>query len=280
MRHPDGLPAWAPPSLQGVGYLGTCTDAEALAGEAWLAEQGCTSVRGPVEGATWYAYRVNQGPHRRPAFYGEPVLTEDPWPARGYAPCARYSSTLVPHAVSSAKARAVATRREPEGWSMVDLEELGATESTLRLLHRLSHDAFAEAFSFTPLPWVEFEALYRPLLSMVDPRLVVFARDPEGRVAGFGLSYPDPLAPALRQLVVKTIAVHPRARGLGLGTWLTGETQARGAALGLDGGGVHALMWLGSHSQRFGGDQGELLRRYLLYEKVLSTGARGEEASP
>ena len=279
MRHPDGLPAWDPPDLPHIGYLGPCRDRErARAGEDWLRARGCTLVRAPVEGATWHTYRVNQGPFDRPLFLGEPPTTEDPWPAWGYRPRARYASTLVPHDLAISKARAVAAAREPEGWRLQSLAELGDTEAALALLHALSHAAFAEAFSFTPLSREAFDAIYRPYVGLVDPELVLFARAPDGRAAGFGFTFPDPGAPERRELVVKTIAVHPDFRRLGLGNWLTGEAQARGRARGLDGGGIHALMWTGSQSVNFGGDQGRPFRRYVLYEKALtapedSTGA-------
>lgn len=269
MQAPDELPAWDPPELSGIGFVGEGDDDTVGAAESWLRSRGLTHVRGPVAGATWYPYRTLMGGSERPPFLGEPSARPEPWQARGYEVCAWYSSTLTPHGPTIDKGALVGRDRLAEGWTLRSMADLDDLDSCLQLLHRLSHAGFAEAYCFTPLPYPAFDELYRPFVPLYEPELVLFAYAPDGTPAGFTFTIPDVLNPDLRQLVVKTVAVDPAFRRLGLGTWLIGEAHGRAQARGLDGGGIHALMWADSKSNLMGTDDSRLVRRYALWEKRL-----------
>ncbi len=63
----------------------------------------------------------------------------------------------------------------------------------------------------------------------------------------------------------------PLAQGASLGSALVAEVHARAFAMGLGGGGIHALMRADSYSQNITARGGsEVFRRYALFEKILT----------
>ena len=88
------------PAHKPTGALGDLTGGrETLeAGEAWLREQGCQAVQGPLEVATWFPYRANLGPWDERPFVGEPLASPGVWLASGYREVARYASALCENA--------------------------------------------------------------------------------------------------------------------------------------------------------------------------------------
>jgi ribosomal protein S18 acetylase RimI-like enzyme len=239
------------------------------AGEAWLQSQGCTRIWGPMEGCSWFAYRACLGPSERPPFLMEPQADAGLWLAAGYSAIASYTSTLQSH--DSALERLDKHRRRAEGLGFRFRSMSDQTmERDLVACHRISHGAFSSALGYAPLPQDAFVAMYTPLLKSAPKELVLIAENDGGEIVGFCLGFPEMCAPERKEMVVKSLAVDPLAQGASMGSALVAEVHARALAMGLDGGGIHALMRADSYSQNITARGGaEVFRRYALFEKTL-----------
>jgi GNAT superfamily N-acetyltransferase len=272
---PSGIRAWVNQSLHPVGCIGSPqeTGREALEevrmAEAWLKEQGCSHARGPMEGSTFFAYRANLGPMDRAAFLGEPTSSPEPFTRSGYQVVAHYASALADNETQINNGREDGISLAAAGFRLVSIEAVGGFSEALVHFHRITAASFGGAHSYSPVSWELFQALYSPLESRIDPRLVRLALSPEGEVAGYCFSIPDLLNPHLDQFIVKTLAVDPRWRRHRLGSWLVSECHLQASTAGLSAGGIHALMWTGSHSRSISSHGGHVFRRYALYEKAL-----------
>lgn len=256
-------------------------------GISWLRETGAGAVLGPMDGDTWHKHRLNVGPFDDRPFLMEPYNPPGYpplWEDAGFQVLERYSSTRV-------STEAVADHLEPKreaalaaGYQLRPLD-LGRFDEDLRLLYRLSRLIFAGNFLYTEIPEEEFLALYAGSRRLLDPRLVWFARSPEGEDVGFLFAFPDrfravaamrgkrgPLA-KLRYLMrrnevdavnFKTLGVLPEHRRAGLAGALMGQGHREAAALGFRRAN-HCLFREGNPSGTLDGGTGRLLRRYHLY---------------
>ncbi|MFT5686148.1 MAG: GNAT superfamily N-acetyltransferase [Myxococcota bacterium] len=271
---PAPLSAWVNPDLHPIGCIGAPSEAEPIAAiaaaEDWLRTQGCTRALGPLDGSTWAAYRANLGPHDRPLFPGEPTADPAPWRASGYTEAHRYSSILADNDPQIAATRSRDAVLRAAGWILEDLTELGDFEAALDVFWQMSLASFGSNAFYTPIDRATFGVLYARVRPLITPPLTLLARSPDGIPGGFCFSYPDAFSPQRREFVIKTLAVVPEFRGLGLGSWLVGETHRIGAEIGFTGGGIHALMAADNRSQRISRDIGGLVREYALFEKALS----------
>ncbi len=238
------------------------------AGEAWLRARGCTQVLGPMEVCTWFTYRVRLGPEWFPSFPLEIDAAPQPWLAAGYTQQAHYNSILVPHASLLARFGGTQARLEAGGYSFRPLD-LDRFDQDLAVAWELSCAAFAEAFAYVPLPWPAFHALYTGYRAYLDPRLCCLAFDPQGQPVGYYFNFPGPSFEGASTAVYKTVAVHPRARGLRLAAALLERAHTQSQALGMGGGMVHALMWRRAGSQYLGAHGERVIREYALLGKAL-----------
>jgi len=223
---------------------------------------GAVAARGPLAGTTWEPYRANLGPFDEPPFPGEPTFDPAPWEAVGATVEARYTTTRVAHADAIANGARAEAAVAAEGLRIVGLDAVGGYAAALEAVHPLVQHAFADALAFTPLPRAAFLARLLPLAPLLDPALPRLALDAHGTPVGFCLAFP--CHGPRQRLVVKTLAVGPAHRRLGLGAALVGAVHRAGAAAGLRHG-LHALMALSSHSQRITAHGGAVVRRYALY---------------
>jgi GNAT superfamily N-acetyltransferase len=280
------LAAYRAADLRGApgvsGLIGHYAAEEAEAGTALLQEaaqalvaEGARRVLAPMNGSTWGGYRVVLPPvsaleSEEPPFLGEPWNAFDlaaQIERAGFYQAALYESRIVRDlAVPDAKAEA---RRRTLADAGITWEPLRPDqyESALVEIHELSLLAFADNLYYAPLPLDAFRAMYLPIRPLVDPDLVLLARDADRRLAGFAFAFPDPLGAAAGRpgrVVLKTLATAPAARGLGLGGVLMDEVRQRSHAKGFDAV-IHALIHLGNVSRRLSERTAGVLRRYALY---------------
>jgi len=266
---PDGIAAHIHSGLAPIGTIEAGTNAEVAAAEDWLREQGCSHARGPMGPSTWYPYRAVIASSDRPPFLGEPTSSPDVWRARGYTAVAHYASTIasnMEHIDAVAERSSAMMKR---GWDIRDLEAHGSFDDALACFHSISSEAFTKAFAYTPLPLASFRQLYAPIEDLLDPRMVLTAFDPDGQAAGFCFTIPDRLNPERREFVIKSLAVRPEHHQEGIGSWLSGVSHSVAHNLGWTAGGIHALMWTGSHSTTISKLTSEPFRQYALFEKKL-----------
>lgn len=257
-----------------AGCLGHCGWADPEAGRtlveagcAWLAERGATQALGPLDGSTWFSYRVVTESDGSPPFLLEPAppfSINEAFGAAGFTHVAHYLSARVdplPDRVGEAEA---ARARLGAAGITVRPFRLADAEAELRSLHPLLLRAFARNHYYSPLDEARFLMAYRAVLPLVDPRLVLVA-EREGAPVGIVLAYPDPGAEAV---VLKTLAVDAAERGAGVGGALTVlvEEAARRAGWTRS---IHALMHAENASVRISDRLGVPFRRYALLGRDL-----------
>lgn len=249
---------------------------EALrAAEAWLAEQGCRAVEGPMWLCPWFPYRANLGPADAPPLAFEPTDPGERWSAAGYLPAFKYVSVVTPHEPQIRAAVDKAGALSSRGWRLEPVRsgpsseiDDAAWDAAVGLVHEIASRAFAGVDGFVRVPVEVLADFYRPLRKAVDPRLVLFVRDPEGRPAGFLLGAPDAARPDRKWFQILTLAVVPEHRSAGVATWMVAAAHQAARKAGFAAG-VHALVRVDagpSDSQWFRGD---VVRRYALFRRSL-----------
>jgi len=271
------------PALPGerLGAVGgfSATSPEAAAGVlaqagAALREHGCTLAVGPMDGNTWRRYRLVTDAGAEPPFFLEPTNPPE-WPgwwrAAGFGPLAEYCSAvtddLEPH---DPRLGEVADRVRAEDIRLrpIDPERF---EEELGRLFDISLASFQDNYLYTPLPHPEFLAYYARLAPVIRPELVLFA-ERAGQPVGFMFAVADQ-AQAQRgepvtTVIMKTIAVRPEFRSLGLGGLMLAEVHAAARRLGFRRA-IHALMHETNRSRRMSQHYARVFRRYTLFARRL-----------
>jgi GNAT superfamily N-acetyltransferase len=260
-----------------VGHYEADDDAAGIAllleATSRLRAEGAELVIGPMDGSTWGRYRLALPTHpdgEPPPFLSEPVNPAS-YPAQfeaaGFDPVAHYVSRIVDDLDALAdRAREVKDRLAAMGHRIEPMnpDRFGAT---LDGIYDLSLRAFAGNAYYSPIRRDEFMAMYEPMRPMIDPELVLLARDAEDRLVGFVFGFPDLLEAGQgrpSRVVVKSLAVEDAARGAGIGSLLVHEIHRRAARRGY-GSAIHALMHVANPSVRISERGGEVYRRYALY---------------
>jgi L-amino acid N-acyltransferase YncA len=274
----DLVGAPGPSGVVGAWHVASDADASALLDRAVtaLAARGVRRVLGPMDGSTWMRYRVALPPasdaeRALPPFPGEPTNPPEEaarWEAAGFRTAAQYESALTTELepgeerARRERERADALRARGVGIRAFDLARW---DEELEALHAASLLAFADNLYYAPIGLEAFRALYAPLRALVDPRFVRVATAADGTVLGYVVCYP---APGTRNLVVKTLAAVPEARGTGLGAHLFALAHDAARDAGLDGV-IHALMHAENRSLAMSRAWGShAVRRYALFELV------------
>jgi hypothetical protein len=228
-----------------------------------LRAQGLAHALGPINGSTWFSYRLVTDSSQAPPFLLEPhtpAAYVDYWKAAGFEPVLHYRSGLCTAYTPSPKAAVLAERFEHM------IEPPNNIETALGDLYTLSLEAFAENPLYTPISKSAFDALYKPLLQSIPLDWLWLAKDPgsAGQLAGFGFAYPDPGG----ALVIKTVAVRPGRAYAGLGRYLTERYHAQAFGKGFKQV-VHALMHESNASINLASRYGSVMRRYAVFGKQL-----------
>ena len=108
-------------------------------------------------------------------------------------------------------------------------------------IFEISSRCFVGNWSYTPIPWEEFHAIYAGVLSVLDPEMILFVIEPGGEPVGFVFGYPDYAEPVRRMgghtrlsaklrflmargkvdtAILKTLAIDSDYRDLRLGSLL------------------------------------------------------------
>lgn len=236
---------------------------------------GVRRVLGPMNGSTWGRYRFAlhgaSSEPSAPAFLGEPANPPD-YPAHfaaaGFREAARYESRITTD-VTTANPRAAdaATTARARGIGLAPIE-LARFDDELRELHALSLRAFAAILYYSPIGAEAFAATYRPMRGLLDPALVLLARDPDASLIGYAFAYADPLSlkdGRPHRLILKTLAVDPAWRSIGLGALLVQRLHVAARSRGLSAV-IHALMHVANDSMKISAHTAQPFRRYALYE--------------
>jgi GNAT superfamily N-acetyltransferase len=239
-----------------------------------LAAQGCTVAVGPMDGTTWRSYRQIIRTSPRPAFFLEPDSPPG-WAGHfelsGFIPLARYFSAMTGRiddpALPAPDDRGRLTGR---GIILRPMEPERFEEELCRI-YPLCLESFKDNLLFTPIPEEEFVSIHRPLRPHLIPGLSWVA-ELEKTAIGFVFALPDILqarrGETLDTVVLKTLAVAPEFRGVGLGHMLVAACQEAAAGHGFRHV-IHALIREGNPSGRISAHYARSIRSYTLFAREL-----------
>lgn len=257
-------------------------------GVGWLRDRGVGEVLGPMEGDTWHRYRLNLGPHSEPPFLMEPTnpaYYPRLWEQAGFQPFETYHSLRLEDAAPAAdRFASISERTARNGYELQPFDP-GRFDEELERLHRLSLIIFSGNRLYTPIGYESFRAMYVPARSLIDPRLVWFARTSGGEDVGFvfavhdyraavdAMRGRDHLLAKLRFLLnkrkadainVKSMGVVPGHRRSGVGVALVCRVYQQMLAMGYRRANL-CLIHDDNPSGRLDAGFGRVLRRYALY---------------
>jgi len=260
-------PRWGSMQTAAIGDF-HCDDAASgarLLGDiaAALTAEGFDAVIGPMDGDTWHRYRVVSESDGSPPYLLEPVSdpgSHEAFLAAGFAPISHYMSAR------GLLQDAIAPEAPQIAGITVTRWDGTRSEALFDRLFESSTGAFARNYFFKPITKEAFLKLYEPIIPLIDPRHVLFARDPGGNLVGFLFGIPDRLeGPQPKTVILKTYA-----SGLpGVGHLLADTFHREALALGYAQV-IHALMHESNvslqRSKRYGA---HVFRRYALMGRRL-----------
>lgn len=239
-----------------------------------LRDHGCELAIGPMDGSTWGNYRFATGGTEAPSFFLEPCHPTA-WPAQwataGFAPLARYHSTIT-EALDEPDPRADrAEARLEESGCVIRPLGLSRLEHKMKSIHRLSLSAFQSAFLYQPIDFDAFAAAQAKLTPLLRPDLVLLA-ERGGEDVGFVFAIPDVLQAnqnlPVDTVIIKSLAVLPGRAQAGLGVCLVRRIHRTAKALGYRRV-IHALMHEANNSLNIRRATTHPLREYTLFAKTL-----------
>jgi hypothetical protein len=186
---------------------------------------GFGAVVGPMDGDTWHRYRVVTSSDGSRPFLLEPVsgpYDHGAFVAASFEPISRYVSARasLDDAISEPAPPIRGVTIAP--WDGRDANAL------VRKLFEMSLSTFERNAFYKPIELESFLQLYEPVLPLIDPELVLFARNADGQIIGFLFGLDNRAPGAERAAILKTYAsgmpgcgrllantFHRRARDLG-----------------------------------------------------------------
>jgi GNAT superfamily N-acetyltransferase len=264
------------PGIIGHYAAGSTTAGSALLKAACrgLAARGCSAALGPMDGNTWRSYRLVTRTGPRPAFFLEPGFPAG-WAGHfelsGFIPLARYFSAMTGR-LDDPPLSAPDHRGRLAGLGIILRPlELDRFEEELSRIYPLCLASFRDSPLFTPIPEEEFVSIHRPLRPCLIPGLSWVAEVKTTRV-GFVFALSDSLQArrggTVDTVVLKTLAVAPAFKGVGLGHELVAACQSAAAGRGFLHV-IHALIREGNPSGRISAHFARPIRSYALFAKEL-----------
>jgi hypothetical protein len=225
---------------------------------AKLKAEGFAAVLGPMDGNTWAKHRLVIESDGRPPFLMEPQNPAhyvEAFEQSGLKIVSRWVSAVRPSDVPPSASA------PPAGIRLRNLDPARA-EQELTKIHALSLEAFASNHYYVPISREDFLASYRPVLTAIDPELVLLAEDENGDLKAFLFALPNlSEGPKPKSVVLKTYASQVKGGGSMLANAFHERAKKRGFAEV-----IHALMHETNLSvQHSGNAGGKVFRRYALW---------------
>jgi len=274
-RSAPPLPAHRP------GVIGHYAAGSSAAGSALLAAacrdlaaRGCTLALGPMDGSTWRSYRLVTGTSPRPAFFLEPDSPQD-WAGHfqvsGFKPLASYFSALTGRLDASTSAALQHNRQLTRHGIRLRPLDLENFAGEVRHIFPLCLESFKDNLLFTPVTEEGFAAMQLPLRPYLVPGLSWVAEHRKTAI-GFVFAFPDILqaqrGEPINTVILKTLAVAPDFRGIGLGHALLAACHQSAHGLGYHHV-IHALIREGNFSGRISAHYARPIRFYTLFAKEI-----------
>lgn len=244
-------------------------------------ESGAHYLIGPINGNTWNPYRLVTEGFDKPAFALE-TYTDKSYPghfeAAGFVSVAEYASSILPCKEDfCARGESLAKELADKGIRVRNFDRSKANQE-LDALYKVSIEAFADNFLYSPITKDQFLSLYLPIIDIVDEELILIA-EKDGIAVGYLFAIANKLlAPANNvfndSLVLKTLArvPGPQEELGGIGLYLTSLCHKKAKSKGFKRM-IHALYKNDNRSACFSKSRDiEVFRKYNLFAKELNHG--------
>ncbi|PRY75489.1 hypothetical protein CLV80_11276 [Yoonia maritima] len=258
----DG-PAWdgKPSATLGAFSCKTMQSGTSVLAQAisFVRDQGLNQIIGPMDGDTWHSYRFVTQTDGSPSFLLEPGNTPDAlevFKKAGFTEISGYFSARVPVVKTALTTPTATTDFTIEAWNGTHPEAL------FDQVFNLSTQAFARNAFFKPITRDDFMAMYMPMVPMLKPELIFFARQPDQTLAGFLFGTPNYAeGPKPTSAILKTYA----SLSKGAGQHLAHAFHKAAAAEGYETA-IHALIHDDNLSAiRSASEGADIFRRYGLF---------------
>lgn len=263
----------AAPGIIGWYECAGNTDAAAVLlsnAQSYLKKVGCKQVIGPMNGSTWYSYRLTQPSDNPPFFldnYHKPWY-RDQFIVAGYKPVSNYHTVKVNlQPKSDERIERFALILEKRGVTVRQLNP-ACFEEELEKIYLISSRSFVDNFLYSPIPFEKFKELYLRIKPVIDPSLVLIAENSQSDPVGFIFTVPNHFEKPVVSAIIKTVAIIPDRRVKGLGTYMVAITHKKLLEAGFTSV-FHALMHESNISTNILSENSELYHRYVLYGKRL-----------
>lgn len=238
-----------------------------------LKRQGVNTVIGPMNGSTWRSYRFITERGSEPGFFLEPD-NPDEYPGyfveAGFYPIEQYESAVCYDLSVKDERLAKAEERIKEegiGIRKLDIEKF---EDELNIIYQISLEGFKDNVLYTPMGKEDFIKQYLPLRDIIIPDLVLIAEDKDKTPIGFMFALPDinqlKRGQKIDTVILKTIAVLPERRSVGIGSLLLGRVVETASKMNYKKA-VFALIHRANNSRNIAVHYGRTMRTYTLYAK-------------
>ncbi|WP_204105800.1 MULTISPECIES: GNAT family N-acetyltransferase [Spirulina sp. CCY15215] len=240
-----------------------------------LREQECTFAIAPIDGNTWYNYRLVTEGENYPPFFLEPNTPNSLYQVfleQEFFPIAHYYSALCNDLkIRDRRLIPVKKRLGDRGITIRPLNRENV-ETELEKIYQIAIAAFRQNFLYQPISKTEFISLYRPILPYIQPELIVIAEEDQNKPIGFLFALPDALeaqrGSAIETVILKTVAILPQKNYAGLGSILVEKCHAIASQLGYKRV-IHALMNKANPSYNISRYYTKPIRQYALFGKQL-----------
>lgn len=258
------------------GYIGHFEAASASAGAQLLlfscgklSLHRCEVAIGPIDGSTWKNYRLVTDVGDAAPFFLEPANPShypSMFTGSGFSVLSKYFSTSTEARSRPLELERYRSRLNRCGVTVRSLD-LDRVDEELKSFYEISTASFAKNFLYQEIAESDFRAMYKPLIPILDPRLVLIA-EVEHRPVGYVLFVPDMFDGSLgkRTVIAKTLARLPENFLAGLGSLLLLQAEHLAAELGYETL-IHALMHETNASFSIGSRYGKVIREYALFHK-------------
>ena len=226
---------------------------------SFIRTQGHHQVIGPMDGDTWHSYRFVTQTDESPLFLLEPNAKPhclEVFKQCGFTQISNYFSARVPIAKTAMTAPPATPDFTIEPWDGTDPEDFFGQ------VYDLSCRAFSQNAFYKPIARQDFLAMFMPMIPMLKPELIFFARRPDQTLAGFLFGTPNYAeGPKPDSVILKTYA----SLAKGAGQHLAFAFHKAAANLGYETA-IHALIHDDNLSALRSASEGaDVFRRYGLF---------------
>lgn len=242
--------------------------------EIALIQQGFENIIGPINGSTWFSYRLVSQTYNQPPFFLEP---QNPpaylnyFQQSNFIPLAYYHSSISEDfSMDQSKLLKVKNKFKDIAIQNLDLTQW---DKILIDIYQLSSISFSKNYLYTPIDKNTFIALYQGIKQYLQPDFVFLAYQND-KLIGYLFAIPDYLQKKSNTIILKTLAILPDRAYAGLGYYLIAclleKVQERGIKKI-----IYALIHNANVSSGLAAQYGgKVIREYSLLRKTLISGSQ------